>query len=106
VASKGVLGEPILGLLAHHQTALRMMDVLSLAIFGSGARDEARRDSDMDFLVELTEPMTFDRYMDVKFHLEDLLAKPIDLVTALLLKPQLRSIVERETIYATQYPPI
>jgi uncharacterized protein len=88
----------ILGLLAQHQTALRTMDVLSLAIFGSVARDEARPDSDVDFLVELTAPVTFDRYMDVKFYLEDLLAKPVDLVTALSLKPQLRSIVEREAI--------
>jgi uncharacterized protein len=62
------------------------------------ARDEARADSDVDLLVELEAPVTFDRYMDVKFYLEDLLAKPVDLVTALSLKPQLRAIVEREAI--------
>jgi uncharacterized protein len=88
----------ILGLLAQHQPMLRTMGVSSLAIFGSVARDEAGPESDVDVLVELEAPVTFDRYMDVKFYLEDLLAKPVDLVTALSLKPQLRSIVEREAI--------
>jgi uncharacterized protein len=88
-----------LALLAQHQTTLRNMGVTSLAIFGSVARNEARPDSDVDLLVEIEAPVTFDRYMDVKFYLEDLLDKPVDLVTALSLKPQLRSIVEREAIY-------
>ncbi len=88
----------VLGLLTEHQPTLRKMGVASLAIFGSVARDEARADSDVDLLVEIEAPVTFDRYMDVKFYLEDLLAKPVDLVTALSLKPQLRAIVEREAI--------
>jgi uncharacterized protein len=88
-----------LALLAQHQTTLRNMGVTSLAIFGSVARNEARPDSDVDLLVEIEAPVTFDRYMDVKFYLEDLLNKPVDLVTALSLKPQLRSIVEREAIH-------
>lgn len=88
-----------LALLAQHQTTLRNMGVTSLAIFGSVARNEARPDSDVDLLVEIEAPVTFDRYMDVKFYLEDLLDKPVDLVTALSLKPQLRSIVEREAIH-------
>jgi uncharacterized protein len=88
-----------LALLAQHQTTLRNMGVISLAIFGSVARNEARPDSDVDLLVEIEAPVTFDRYMDVKFYLEDLLDKPVDLVTALSLKPQLRSIVEREAIH-------
>jgi uncharacterized protein len=88
-----------LALLAQHQTILRNMGVTSLAIFGSVARNEARPDSDVDLLVEIEAPVTFDRYMDVKFYLEDLLNKPVDLVTALSLKPQLRSIVEREAIH-------
>jgi uncharacterized protein len=91
----------ILGLLSQHRAILRTLGVASLAIFGSVARDEAGPDSDVDVLVELEAPVTFDRYMDVKFYLEDLLEKPVDLVTALSLKPQLRSIVEREAIRVT-----
>jgi hypothetical protein len=52
----------------------------------------------VDLLVEMEAPVTFDRYIDVKFYLEDLSAKPVDLVTALSLKPQLRATVEREAI--------
>jgi predicted nucleotidyltransferase len=45
-----------------------------LALFGSTARDEASVESDVDLLVDL-EPPTFDRYMDVKFLLEDRLGQ-------------------------------
>jgi len=58
-----------------------------LALFGSFARDEARPDSDVDFLVEL-DRRTFDRYMELKIFLEDLLQRPVDLVPADRLKPQ------------------
>jgi uncharacterized protein len=88
----------VLTLLTQHQPTLRQMGVASLAIFGSVARNEATADSDVDLLVELEAPVTFERYMDVKFYLEDLLAKPVDLVTALSLKPQARAIMEREAI--------
>ena len=70
-----------------------------LAIFGSVARDEARPDSDVDILVEFEGSVTFDRYMDVKFYLEDLLETRVDLVSQRSLKPLIRSTVEQEAIY-------
>lgn len=70
-----------------------------MALFGSLARDEASRDSDVDLLVELNPPYTFDRYIQVKFFLEDLLQMPVDLVMRETLKPLIRSEVEKEAIY-------
>ncbi|MCD5408066.1 DNA polymerase subunit beta, partial [Candidatus Bipolaricaulota bacterium] len=46
-------------------------------------------------------PATFDRYMGLKFFLEDLLGRRVDLVTKRALKTRLRPYVEREAIYVT-----
>jgi predicted nucleotidyltransferase len=78
---------------------LEQLGVRSMALFGSLARDEASRDSDVDLLVELNPPYTFDRYIQVKFFLEDLLQMPVDLVMRETLKPLIRSEVEKEAIY-------
>ncbi|MDT8335588.1 MAG: nucleotidyltransferase family protein [Desulfurivibrionaceae bacterium] len=73
--------------------------VTRIGVFGSFARGEARPDSDVDIIVELSEP-TFDHYMDLKFHLENTLQRPVDLVMADAVKPRLKPIIEREALYA------
>ncbi|MCG6136466.1 MAG: nucleotidyltransferase family protein [Nostoc sp. LLA-1] len=91
--------DQILATLKQHQTVLKKLGVKSLALFGSVARDEATPVSDVDILVEFEPPVTFDRYMDVKFYLEDQLGKKVDLVTKKSLKPQIRASVEQEAIH-------
>lgn len=91
--------EEVLGILLQHQPALKDFGVKSLAIFGSVARDEARPDSDVDILVEFEGLVTFDRYMDVKFYLEDHLGTRVDLVSRRSLKHIIRDKVEKEEIY-------
>lgn len=65
------------------------MGARRLGLFGSFVRGEERPDSDVDLLVEL-DRRTFDRYMDLKLRLEQLLGRPVDLVLADRLKPTLR----------------
>lgn len=73
--------------------------VKSIGVFGSHARGEADAASDVDVLVELEE-QTFDNYMDLKFRLEELLRRPVDLVMADSIKPRLKPIIAREVVYA------
>jgi len=73
--------------------------IVALALFGSAARDEARQDSDIDVLVNFKEPPTFDQYMELKFHLEDLLGGRVDLVTQRGLRDRVRPFVEKEAVY-------
>ena len=68
-------------------------------MFGSFARGDRRAESDVDIIIELAEP-TFDHYMDLKFRLEEVLQRPVDLVMADTVKPRLKPIIEREVIYA------
>jgi hypothetical protein len=73
--------------------------VKRIGVFGSFVRGDEGPESDVDIIVELEEP-TFDHYMDLKFRLEEVLQCPVDMVMAEMVKPRLRPIIERETVYA------
>jgi predicted nucleotidyltransferase len=80
-----------LALLAEHRSELaRRFGVRRLALFGSVARGTANDDSDVDVLVSFGEAVTPEDFFGVQFYLEDLLGRPIDLVTERALRPQLR----------------
>ena len=93
--------EKVLLVLRSSLPKLKALGVQSVAVFGSTARDEANTKSDIDVLIEFSERATFDRYMEVKFLLENSLGKPVDLVTQGALKPRMRPQVEQEAIYVS-----
>lgn len=89
----------VLQLLNEHREQVReRFGAKRLALFGSAARDELRDDSDIDVLVEFDGPATFDGYFDLKTYLEQLLGRPVDLVTEKGLKPRARRHVEKDLI--------
>ena len=71
---------------------LKNYGVVDLAVFGSYAKDEQNKDSDVDIYVELKkESKTFDNFMDLKFFLEELLSdKKVDLVIKEAIRPELK----------------
>lgn len=88
-----------LHLLHRHQDTIRQrFGVRHLSLFGSTVRGEARENSDIDVLVEFDGPATSDRYFGLQFYLEDLLGRPVDLVTDKALRPELRPHIEKEAI--------
>lgn len=89
----------VLKLMAAHDQQIRSrFGVKTLALFGSAARDEMRDTSDIDLLVQFAGPATLDSYMDLKFYLEEVLGRPVDLVTDKGLRQEIRPAVEREAI--------
>ena len=80
-------------------TLVARYGVTGIALFGSTARDTARVDSDIDVLVSFDGPATSERYFGVQFFLEDLLGRPVDLVTDKALRPELRSFIEKEAVH-------
>ncbi|MFN3750108.1 MAG: nucleotidyltransferase family protein [Thiobacillus sp.] len=88
-----------LELLQDHADAMRQhFGVRHLSLFGSTVRDASRDDSDVDVLVEFDGPATSDRYFGLLFYLEDLLGRPVDLVTDKALRPELRPHIEKEAV--------
>jgi predicted nucleotidyltransferase len=69
-----------------------------LALFGSCARDEANEHSDIDMLLHFERIPTSKDYFGLQFYLEDLLGRPVDLVTDKALRPELRPFVEKDLI--------
>ena len=84
--------------LGRERAVFDRLGVVSLKLFGSLARGTGRAASDADFLVEFSGRADFDRYMDLKFHLEDVLGMRVDLVTKPALHPSMRNAVEREAM--------
>ena len=71
-----------------------------LGIFGSYARGDETRTSDVDVLVEFAPGQaTFDNFMQLAYDLEDLFKKKVDLLTVAGIDKYIRSRVEREVIW-------
>lgn len=83
---------------AHKATLAQRFGVVDLALFGSIVRDQDTGDSDVDILVKFDSPATSRRYFGVQFYIEDLLERPVDLVTDKALRTELRPYIEREKI--------
>jgi predicted nucleotidyltransferase len=75
--------------------------VKSLGIFGSFVRGEVTDSSDLDILVEFEGLPTFRNYMDLRFFLEDLFNRKVDLVVQEDIKAQIRESILREVVYVS-----
>ena len=92
--------ETILKQLRDRRKEMRtLFSVRRIALFGSSLRDDKNQARDIDLLVELEEP-SFDHYMDLKFYLESLFEKPVDLVLADSIKARIKPVILREAVYA------
>ena len=90
----------IMQTLSMHHHDLKRLGVKSLRLFGSVARNEARPDSDIDFLIEFISEPSFFELFEVQYFLEDLFHCKIDLGMEESLKEHLREPVLKDVIYA------
>lgn len=80
--------EQVLECLRKIETEVLGLGVQRLALFGSVQRNEARSDSDVDFLVEFAPgKKSFDRFLALSELLEARLGHRVELVTAEALSP-------------------
>ena len=74
--------------------------VKKIGVFGSVARGEAKKESDVDVLVEFErDKKSFDNFMDLSFFLENLFGKKVDLITTSGLDKYIRPYVDKEAIW-------
>ena len=91
----------VLEIVAQHQAELKAMGVKSLALFGSVARDEAKPDSDVDFLVEFDDGQNdLFGFSRVRLYLQDILGCSVDMGSQGDLRTELRDRVLRDKINA------
>ena len=81
-----------------HSDEIRKYRVKKIGLFGSFLRRKDHKKSDIDFLV-VFDNVTFDNYIELKFMLEKLFHRKVDLVIEDNLKPALQYVKE-EAIYA------
>ncbi len=99
-AGAGIGREEIIATLRAHQAELRR-GVRHAALFGSIARGESKRTSDIDILIELDPqaPVGLFEYVGITQYLADLFPVRVDVTNRSSLKPLVRPSIERDAIY-------
>jgi len=97
--TKVITCEQSLQLLKQFAPEIKKLGVRRIGLFGSWIRGEASAESDIDIVVEFTNPC-FDDYMDLKFFLERLFGREVDLVLKDSLKSRIKPKIMREVLYA------
>ena len=97
---KAVNVEELRALLAAHREELDSFGVVELLVFGSVARAEAGPESDVDLLVTFSRPTGAFTLVHLRERLEEILGRPVDLVTEGGLRPWMREAVREEAVRA------
>lgn len=77
---------------------LRKNKVKRAGFFGSHARGEQKKNSDVDILVELDEKLSLYDVIGIKIELEEILKKKVDLVEYDTIRKELRDNILNEEI--------
>lgn len=73
--------------------------VKNIGIFGSVARGESTKKSDVDVLVEFSLTPSLFKFIDLENFLRQILKMKVDLVTKNALKPAIKDQILQEVIY-------
>jgi len=70
----------------------------SIGVFGSFTRDDFNDSSDIDILIEYEQPMGIE-FIDLANELENLLKRPVDLVSRNGIKPKYYKEIQKDLVY-------
>jgi|SRR3989344_837515 len=73
--------------------------VKNIGIFGSFARGDNKKTSDIDILVEFSEPVGFFKFLELEEFLSKILHRKVDLTTKKALKEIIKEEILKETVY-------
>jgi len=76
----------------------REHDVDRLSIFGSVARGEATKESDIDLLVHFSKPKSLLTIIGLEEQLEAVIGKSVDLLTEAALSPYIREHIVQDLV--------
>jgi len=84
----------------HRDELKKTYNVKTIGIFGSTARGDRKKSSDIDVLIELSQPIDLLDFVRLQNYLGKILKKRVDLTTKKALKPIIKKNILKETIYA------
>lgn len=91
----------ILKLIQSNEATIKKYGVSRVGLFGSYSTGSETPKSDIDILVEFESgKKNFDNYMGLKFYLEDLFQKKVDLVIKESIRPKLKDKILKDVLYA------
>lgn len=73
--------------------------IKKIGIFGSFARGDMTKKSDIDILIEFAHPIGLFKFVELEQKLSTILGRRVDLVTKQALKPLIKKEVLQQTIY-------
>jgi predicted nucleotidyltransferase len=78
----------------------RNFGVIDLAVFGSFVKNKQEKDSDVDIYVKLRKQFkTFDNFMELRFFLEEMLGRKVDLVIKDSIREELKLKIFMEAVH-------
>lgn len=77
---------------------LKAYGIKKAGIFGSFAKKEHKKGSDIDILAKVPKKINLYDFVGIKLDLEDALGKKVDLVDYKLVRPELRKIILGEEV--------
>jgi predicted nucleotidyltransferase len=83
---------------AHMDILTEKYHVKTMGVFGSYLRGEQTEKSDIDILVEFTQPVGLFTFIELEEYLSDLLGLRVDLVLKEGIKPGLKDYILREAV--------
>ncbi len=85
----------------HKEELKRKYEIKEMGIFGSYVREENKKTSDLDILVEFEANAKMDliKFVELENHISDLLGVKVDLVMKSVLKPRIGKNVLKEVVY-------
>lgn len=78
--TKELTKDEIINKLKKHKKELKAYGVKRIGLFGSFAKDDGKKKSDIDFFVEFEDP-SFDNFMGLSYFLEHLFGRKIEILT-------------------------
>jgi len=92
--------EKIKEILARHKEELKeRYKVREIGIFGSYAKREHRKKSDIDILVEFEEVPGLFKFLELEDYITEILGVKVDLVRKKALREELKDRILKETVY-------
>lgn len=86
-------------LIQHKRELGERFKIKEIGLFGSYVRNEQKKGSDLDILIEFQRPVGLFEFLDLEEYLGKLLKVKVDLVSKKALKPFMGKYILKEAVY-------